>query len=243
MFVLVHGAWHGSWCWEQLENQLGELGATSLAVDLPGRAGDPTPAEDLTLDAYVDAVIAAFDASSQPVVLVGHSLGGLVISQTAERVPERISSLVYLCAMLLQNGQSTIDAATADPDSRLMENISLNEAGTASVVAAGAVRDLFYGDCPVETSERAMSLLVPEPIIPASTPLQVTTDRWGSVPRSYIVCNEDRAISPAKQRTMIGAVGVDQVREMDSSHSPFFSQPDRLAGMLIDLEKGGERPS
>src|SRR5580698_3561479 len=114
MFILVHGAWHGAWCWEQVEYHLGDLGAASVAVDLPGRPGDPHPVAELTLDSYVDHVVAAIEASPDPVVLVGHSLGGLVISQTAERVPEKISSLIYLCAMLLKDGESTMDIAATD---------------------------------------------------------------------------------------------------------------------------------
>jgi pimeloyl-ACP methyl ester carboxylesterase len=236
MFVLVHGAWHGAWCWEQVEHHLGKLGAASVAVDLPGRAGDSRPAAELTLDSYVDHVVAAIDASPEPVVLVGHSLGGLVVSQTAERVPEKISSVVYLCAMLLQDGQSTIDTSVNDPDSQLMANVSLDEAAATSSVAESAVRDLFYVDCTVAASEKATRLLVPEPVGPASTPVHVTTERWGSVPRSYILCTQDRAISPATQRAMIASVGVDRVIEMESSHSPFISQPERLAAVLIDLE-------
>jgi pimeloyl-ACP methyl ester carboxylesterase len=236
MFVLVHGAWHGAWCWDQVEQQLEKLGAASVAVDLPGRAGDTRPPAELTLDSYVDHVVAAIDASREPVTLVGHSLGGLVISQTAERVPEKISSLVYLCAMLLQDGQSTIDAAVNDPTSQLMASISLDESGATSSVAEAAVRDLFYGDCTVAAGDKATRLLVPEPVGPATTPVHLTIDGWGSVPRSYILCSQDRAISPAAQRAMIASVGVDRVIEMDSSHSPFISQPERLAAVLVDLE-------
>ena len=237
MFVLVHGAWHGAWCWEQVEHHLGEVGAASVAVDLPGRQGDPPSVAQLTLESYVDQVVAAIETSPEPVVLVGHSLGGLVISQTAERVPEKISSLVYLCAMLLQDGQSTLDAAVNDPTSQLMANISLDEGTATSSVTGPAVRDLFYGDCRSADTEKAIKLLVPEPIVPASTPLHVTAERWGSVARSYIVCTQDRAISPASQRAMIASVGVDKVIEMDSSHSPFISQPEQLAALLVDLEE------
>jgi pimeloyl-ACP methyl ester carboxylesterase len=236
MFILVHGAWHGAWCWEQVEHHLGDLGAASVAVDLPGRAGDAQTVAELTLDSYVDRVVAAIDASPEPVVLVGHSLGGLVISQTAERTPDKISSLVYLCAVLLPDGQSAIDASVNDPDSRLVANLSFDEAAATSSVAPSAVRDIFYGDCTVEASEKATRLLVPEPVGPASTPVHVTAERWGSVPRSYILCTRDRAISPARQRAMIASVGVDRVIEMNSSHSPFISQPERLASLLIDLE-------
>jgi pimeloyl-ACP methyl ester carboxylesterase len=235
MFVLIHGAWHGKWCWERTEQHIRDRGGRSVSVDLPGRAGDTRHLSDLTLESYVDVVVAALEKSPEPAVLVGHSLGGLVISQTAERVPERISSLVYLCAMLLKDGESTMDIAATDPDSQLVGNISLNEACTASSVDPAAVRDLCYGDCTVEESENAIRLLVPEPIGPASTPLQVSEDRYGTVPRSYILCAQDRAISPVRQQAMIDSVGVDRVAEVDTSHSPFLSQPDRLAAVLMDL--------
>jgi hypothetical protein len=138
--------------------------------------------------------------------------------------------------MLLQDGQSTIDVSVNDPGSQLMANISLNEAAATSAVAASAARGLFYGDCTVEASDKATRPLVPEPVGPASTPVNITAERWGSVPRSYILCTQDRAISPAQQRAMIASVGVDRVVEMDSSHSPFISQPERLAALLIDLQ-------
>jgi len=235
MFVLVHGAWHGGWCWEDVEGHLGKAGAEATAVDLPGRAGDLRPIGQLTLDSYVDQVVAVLDAAPSPVVLVGHSLGGVVISQVAERAPEKVATLVYLCAVLLHDGQSTLDVMAEDPDSLLLPNITLNEAATASQVAPGAVHDVFYGDCSREVSDRAASLLVPEPIVPASTPIHVTDGRWGMVERTYVLCDEDRAITPAKQRSMIADVGVDLVVEMHASHSPFLSRPEELAGLLIDV--------
>jgi pimeloyl-ACP methyl ester carboxylesterase len=235
MFVLVHGAWHGGWCWEEVEGHLGKAGAEAMAVNLPGRGADARPFDQLTLDSYVDEVIAALDAAPAPVVLVGHSLGGVVISQVAERAPEKVATLVYLCAILLHDGQSTLDVMAKDPDSLLLSNITINEAATASQVAPDAVHDLFYGDCSREVSDRAASLLVPEPIVPSSTPIHVTDGRWGMVERTYVLCDEDRAISPAKQRSMIADVGVDLVVEMQASHSPFLSRPEELAGLLMEV--------
>jgi len=140
MFVLVHGAWHGSWCWEGVERRLNDLGIKSLAVDLPGRCGDTRPVGTLTLSDYADTVSAAVESAAEPVTLVGHSLGGLTISQVAERVPDKLSSLIYLCAMLLRDGQSTIDIAANDSESELIANVSLDQAGECSTVAAeGAI--------------------------------------------------------------------------------------------------------
>jgi pimeloyl-ACP methyl ester carboxylesterase len=235
MFVLVHGAWHGRWCWEAVQTCLDDLGLQSISVDLPGRGDDMRRWSSLTLADYTDTVIAAVESAGEPVTLVGHSLGGLTVSQVAERVPDKLSSLVYLAAMLLKDGQSTVEVATSDTDSELMTNISLDESGEASTVAAGAAPRLFFGDCTKEVSDAATARLVPEPIVPSSTPVQVTPGRWGAVPRSYIVCEQDLAITPAAQRAMIAAVGVDRTVEMQSGHSPFLSQPAQLADILVAL--------
>jgi pimeloyl-ACP methyl ester carboxylesterase len=235
MFVLVHGAWHGKWCWESVEGRLQELGIKCCSVDLPGRGDDGRPRGTLTLSDYADTVTAVVESATEPVTLVGHSLGGLTISHVAERVPNQLSSLVYLCAMLLKDGQSAIDIAANDTDSELIAKVSVDEAGESSTVAPEAVRRLFFGDCTKAASDAAAARLVPEPVVPSSTPVHTTSERWGIVPRSYIVCTQDRAISPAAQRAMIAAVGVDRTVEMHSSHCPFLSQPSHLVETLVSL--------
>jgi pimeloyl-ACP methyl ester carboxylesterase len=98
-FILVHGSWHGAWCWERVVPRLQTAGHTVIAVDLPGYGEDHTPVADITLQAYADKVLAAVDAADEPVVLVGWSMGGIVISTVAEQRHERIAHLVYLAAL------------------------------------------------------------------------------------------------------------------------------------------------
>jgi pimeloyl-ACP methyl ester carboxylesterase len=234
-FVLVHGAWHGGWCWELLQAHLEASGAPSIAIGLPGRAGDPRPTSELTLDSYVDRVVETIDSLLGAVVLVGHSLGGLTISQAAERVPDKVSSLVYVCAMLLRDGQSTMEAFGGDPDSQILSNVSYSADSQTSSVIPDAVHDIFFAECTAEVSEGAQRRLVPEPIVPASTPVRLTAQRWGRIPRAYILCTQDRAISPHKQQEMIDTVGVDTVGTLNSSHSPFLSQPAQLVAFLLGL--------
>jgi pimeloyl-ACP methyl ester carboxylesterase len=230
VFVLVHGAFHGSWCWTEVQGYLSEFGADSLAVDLPGRAGDGRSPDSLTLDSYVDSVVAVLEEIENPVRLVGHGMSGLIIGQVAEAVPDKVASLVYLTALLLNDGESAVDVATRDSESRLIPSVSLNPEGT---VDTEAVHKLFYGDCRPEVSRRAARQLVAEPIAPSMGQAHLSGERWGSVPRTHIVYSQDRAISAGSQRQMIDDVGVDQVVEMDTSHSPFLSQPDKLAAVLM----------
>ena len=113
-FVLIHGAWHGGWAWNNVAALLRTEGHTGHTPDLPGHGSDQTAVGEVTLQAYVDRVTAVIDSCPEPVVLAGHSMGGVVISQTAEQRPQRICALVYVCAFLLRmanafcNGRSRI---------------------------------------------------------------------------------------------------------------------------------------
>ncbi len=112
-FVLIHGAAHGGWCWYKVVPLLEKHGHTVLAPDLPGHGKDKTPVADVTLQLYVDSVCKLLDAQREPVILVGHSMGGGIITQVAEERPERIKWLVYLAAALPRNGQSMFERVSA----------------------------------------------------------------------------------------------------------------------------------
>ncbi|HPU40067.1 MAG TPA: alpha/beta fold hydrolase [Microthrixaceae bacterium] len=238
MFVLIHGAWHTASTWDHLRASLSALGATSTAIDLPGRAGDTTPLAELTLDAYTDRVIHVLDTIDEPVTLVGHSLGGATISTVAERVPERIDALVYLCALLQPTGSTPADLHASDPDSALMGALHLADDGLSTTIGSDAAPGLFYGDCTDEVAAAAVAALVPEPTAAAMSTITITPERWGSVPRAYVRCDLDHAINPAEQDRMVAQVGVDIVAELAASHSPYLSMPDRLARTLVDLREG-----
>ena len=111
VFVLVHGAYHGGWCYARVVPLLEAAGHTAIAVDLPGHGDNPRPIAEVTLDAYIDHVCEIISSQPEPAVLVGHSLAGITITQVAERMPERQAWLVYLTAMMPENGQNRVDLA------------------------------------------------------------------------------------------------------------------------------------
>jgi pimeloyl-ACP methyl ester carboxylesterase len=235
--LLVHGAWHGSWCWAKVVSLLQRDGLDAVALDLPGRAGDATPVEALTLDRYARAVCHAARLQRQPVVAVGHSLGGVIITQAAEYEPQRFAKLVYLCAFLPGNGQSLQDLAQDDAG-LVGPNIQPDTPkGYYSFREDAPLRDIFYHDCSEEDARRAEAMLVPEPMAPFVTPVGVTEQRFGRVPRAYIVCRQDRAIPPSLQSRMSEAVPCHELYDLDTSHSPFFSAPRELAQLI--REAGG----
>ena len=118
-FVLIHGAWHGAWCWYKLAAVLRAAGHMVTCPDLPGHGVDRTPTADVTLASYVGRVVEVLDAALEPVVLLGHSMGGAVVTQAAEERPDRVRHLVYLAAFAPGDGQSVFQVARADPDDRM----------------------------------------------------------------------------------------------------------------------------
>ncbi|HEX6834936.1 MAG TPA: alpha/beta fold hydrolase [Polyangia bacterium] len=229
-FVLVHGSFHGGWCWDAVAERL--AGHRVVAVELPGRAGDPRPLGSLGLADYAARVAETVAAEPDPVVLVGHSMGGVVVTQAAERAADRVARLVYVCAYLPQNGQSLLDLAKTDAESVLMRNLVIDETRGVHHVRPEGARESFYHDCSDEDAARATARLVPEPLAVVATPVATTRDRFGRIPRTYIECTDDRAVGPSLQRRMHAAQPC-RVVTMPSSHSPFFSRPEDLARAIV----------
>jgi pimeloyl-ACP methyl ester carboxylesterase len=234
-FVLVHGAWHGGWCWYKMTARLEARGHRVFAPDMPGHGVDRTPIETVTLDSIVERICQVVDAAPEPVVLVGHSYGGAVISQTAERRPHQVRTLAYVTALLLANGQSASAAAEGDGESILGPEIEFAPDGLTATVNPKILREAFYAQCRPEDIALARACLVPEALAGFQTPVQTTGQRWGRIPRVYVECLNDRAISAARQRKMYTAQPCEHVYTMETDHSPFFSAPDELTGILHGL--------
>ena len=234
-FILIHGAWHGSWCWDRIIPLLKKEGHKVEAPDLPGHGRDKTPIPEISLQAYTDRVCQILDAQAEPVILVGHSMGGVVITQAAEYRPEKIKILVFLTAFLPQNGESLLQLAGGDTEALVLPNLIMAEDQSYATVRDESIKEAFYGDCSDEDVKRAKSLLVPQAAAPFATPVNTSKERFGRVRRVYISCLRDQAISPALQEKMYKALPGEKVITMDTSHSPFFSAPEGLVGHLLSL--------
>lgn len=240
--MLIHGSWHGAWCWDQVAALLRERGHTVVIPELPGHGGDTTPAAGLTLRAYTDSIGAVLAARGEPVVLVGHSFGGAVASQTAELHPEAVRSLVSVCGFLLRDGQSVWRHGFASPRGA-GANASVLSPGNLLVSERDGLVDVdrsvieygFYPDCSPGTRRRALDRWRPEPLGPLRTPLALTDDRFGRIPRAYVRCLEDRVVPLASQERMCRITVCDRVVDMQSGHLPLLSAPAELAGHLCRL--------
>jgi pimeloyl-ACP methyl ester carboxylesterase len=229
-FVLVHGAGHGAWCWYEVETELEARGHEVIALDLPGHGIDTTPVGEVAFDDYVQRVREAIAACEQAVVLVGHSMSGMVVTQVAERCPDEIDALVYLTAYLPADGESMIDQRVEG--SFVSRNFAVDEDRGVGTYAEEALEELFYADCAASDVTLARSLIRPEPLEPLSTPVDLSEERFGSVPRAYVRCENDRAITPEQQRRTVEERGCDLKLTLESSHSPFFSMPAETADAL-----------
>jgi len=228
-FVLVHGSFHGAWCWYKIVAALEAAGHRATAIDLPSAGIDPTPAAGVDLRAQADAVIALLDTLAEPVILVGHSAGGPVISTVAEARPGKIAKLVYLSAYLLENGESIVSTVPQDPDSLVLPHLVPNAGGL--FVDLDAVRDIFYGTSDDADIALARSLLKPIGLLTTGVGLAIGT-AFASVRRFYVSCLRDRAVTPGFQRAMYTALPCEQVFTIRSDHSPFFSRPAELLRIL-----------
>lgn len=234
-YLLIHGAWHAAWCWYKVVPGLEQRGHTVIAPDLPGLGRDRTSLSRVSLSRWRDFVCNIVDAQPEPVILVGHSRGGIVISEVAEHRPERVRKLVYVAAYLPRSGESMFDLAARDPDSIVPSNLTMSEDKVFSTVRPEIIREAFYGCCSDEDVALARALLQPEPTLPMATAVKLTPERFGSVPRVYIECLRDKAITPVFQRHMHEATPCEQVMAIDTDHSPFLSRPDELVAHLHSL--------
>ena len=234
-FVLIHGSWHGAWCWYKVIPLLEQAGHKAIALDLPGHGRDWTAARDITMQSYVDSVCTVLDAQAEPVILVGHSRGGIVISQTAEHRPDKIQTLVYLAAYLIPNGEAMLPTALSDTESLIASNLMLNEAEGSHMLKQEAFQAALYADCSPEDLALATALLTPEPNAPVGTPLNLSDENYGRVARVYISTLQDKGVTPTLQKRMVTATPCQKILSLETSHSPFLSAPEKLVQHLTSL--------
>jgi len=235
--VLVHGAWSDATAWQAVIPLLKAQGHEVIAVNLPGHGSDATPFANISLQSYVDVVRNAI-GDRENVILVGHSMAGIVISEVAEEIPGQIKELVYLAAYLPQNGESLLSLAKQDADSRIGKYLKIDQATGSASVAKDGVIDVFAADAPAQVGDYIANNIKPEPLAPLATPVILTEGKFGSVKKVYIHTTEDYAVSLTLQKTMVGNNGhIRKEYSLPSSHTPFISMPDKLATILLTVSK------
>ncbi len=270
--VLVPGFFHGAWCWSLVATELAKLGRSSVAVDIAGHgllartpasatrrpfdaaafATERSPVAEVGLDQAAEVLVTQIRAigRGKPVVLVGHSMGGAVLTRVGELAPELVEHLVYVTGYMPASGtpclaypslpegegQLVLGLLAADPMATGALRVDTRSDDPA---IAEQLRQAFYGDVDPALARSAIGLLscdAPTAMTTDSTTL--TSERWGGVPRTYVVCTEDMTIRPPLQRLFIAQADAafpgnpTKVATLPSSHSPFFSMPDRVASII-----------
>lgn len=227
--VLLHGAFEDASVWKPVQTELEKHGYKTVAVDLPGRPSNPLPPQQCSLDLYRDTVIKAIDTVGAPVVLVGHSFGGMTVSAVAEAAPDKLVKAVYLAAYLPASGDSLQTLSARDAGSKMGPNFQVDPQKLVASVKFDARGDLFCNDCTPAARAALPATMVDEPLPPPGTPVTLTSEKFGRVKKAYIETRRDQVISAPFQKQMLEAAGVKQVIELDTGHAPFISQPEALA--------------
>lgn len=231
--ILVHGAWHGAWCFEKIIPLLEAKNFRVLAPDLPGHGQYHNENKIITLNDYVEAVAALVKAQDEPVILLGHSLGGMIISQVAELLPNQISQLIYLCAYIPADGESLLSIAERASLANMPPYLKINEAKQEiDLERMGVVKNVLAQLCSEADQASVASRLIPQSLQTFKDSVHLS-HYFASVSKMAIICQEDKAIAAADQRRMARRSNADIVT-LSADHSPFYSYPEKCASVILE---------
>jgi pimeloyl-ACP methyl ester carboxylesterase len=227
-FGLVHGGYHGGWCWDLVVSELADMGISAIAMDLPIDDVNAAASE------YADVVVHSLSSVADEVVLVGHSMGGLVIPIVASR--REVSKMIFLAAEPPTPGRSMAEYLTAHPDVLRAPPDSVPQGDSLSPPPSlDVATEIFFHDCTPGMAAWATEQLRPQSaaILYEPCPLEA----WPDTPSSAIVCTDDRAVNPVGYRKMVREVLDLEPEAIRSSHSPFLSRAKELTSLLISLSR------
>jgi pimeloyl-ACP methyl ester carboxylesterase len=238
--ILLHGSWHGAWCWHKVTPRLEAAGHRVLVPDLPAHGKSwRTFRGMVTLRSMVRVVTDLLDGCDEPATIVVHSRSGIVASRAAELRPHKVARLVYLASFMLRGGERVAEYFFGDHDSLLQGNVAIDRLRAVDMIDARIQDEALYADCSPEDRALARALLTPEPSLPALTRLKLSEARYGAIDRYYIELTQDRAVSLKLQRELYARSPCKRVYSIDASHSAYFSKPDELSGVILEIISSG----
>jgi len=236
VLILIHGAWHDSTCWSPVLPLLSAAGCRVLAPDLPGHGADPLPLAKVTLKAYVKRILELLETLEDKVVLVGHSMAGLVISEVAARRPDKVEQLVYLCAYLPRHDQSLFDLIALnrshEPFTAIELALQVSDDKRSCSIAGEDIIPLFYPLANPDLAAKAKARFARQAMLPLAAKVNLAGEGFAGIARTYICCTQDRVIPLHHQRRMLQRQACDTLLQIDADHSPFLSRPEQLAALL-----------
>jgi putative intracellular protease/amidase len=224
-YVLVHGAWADESAWGFVRNELAKK-ANVVVVNLPSHGVELTAANKVTLADYVKNVSDIINAQSGKVILVAHSMSGVVASQVAENLPTKIDKLIYVSAYLPRNGEDLLSLSKQDAQSKVGAALEFSADYSAATIKKDVIAPAVCADCPDYMKEVLVKYHHAEPTKPLGEKVTLTAKNFGSVAKYYIATTQDAAVGYDLQKMMIkNNGGIKKVIEMNTSHLPFVVQP------------------
>ena len=234
-YVLVHGAWQAPYVWTTVKEQLEKAGQKVVVVELPAHGDDYTSPAHVSIDVYRDKVISAIMSTKQKVILVGHSLGGVVVTAVAEQIPDKIKKLIYIGAFVPANGQSLLDLAGQDAQSLLGPSLIPSADQLTLDVKHENITSIFCQDGSDAVKQLVLDNYRVEPAIPFTNKVTVTDANFGSVDKYYIHTLQDHAIGIDNQNKMADAAHITKIYSVNTGHSPFLTQPTEVTKLLLTI--------
>ncbi len=234
-FVLVHGAWQAPYVWQDVKTQLEAKGQNVLIVELPAHGDDNTSPATVSIDAYRDKVVAAINSVDGRVILVGHSLGGMVVSAVAESIPSKLEKLIYIGAFVPANDQSLFDLALQDAQSQLGASLVLSEDQLTWDVKSENIISIFCQDASTTKQQLMLTNYRSEPTIPFTNKVTLTTGNFGKVDKYYIHTALDNAVGMDLQNKMVTGAAIKHEYSRNTGHSPFLSNPEGVTSLLLEI--------
>ena len=234
-FVLVHGAFGGAWSWGDVVPALERAGHSVTAVDLPGSGEDQTPIEGVALESCAARVCEALETGDEPALLVGHSMGGVVITQAASQCPERVALLVFVAAFMPGDGQSLVDLTRLPEGAgdQVQANIDISgDPPVATMADPAATRAAVMARCTPEQIAYSVARARPQAVSVFATPVSIPAGALDGLRRVYVHTTEDQAIRAPLQLRMIREHPCVEVVELQTDHSPAFSATADLVAAL-----------
>jgi pimeloyl-ACP methyl ester carboxylesterase len=230
-FVLIHGAWHGGWCWDGVIQALEKESHTAEAPTMPGH----DPGDDrsgIELDSYVEKIVDVLNNQTSPVVLVGHSSAGFLLQSAAPKAPNKIEQLIFLNAFILPDGNCQFDLVPPEASEGMTAAASVSPDNCVPVIE-DFVRDMLMAGESRELQDELLSRLVPQPLALFTTKVSAQEFSGLDVRKTVLFCKDDASLPPGAYLGMAQGLGQYDLIEISGGHEALFTNPQIVANGLI----------
>ncbi|MEH2182902.1 alpha/beta hydrolase [Nostoc sp.] len=232
-FVLIHGAWHGGWCWDGVIQELEDAGHTAVAPTLPGNNLNDDCAS-VTFADYLDAIAAVLEQQQEPVILVGHSSAGFLLQAVAPRVAKKIAHLVFHNAFILPNGASQLDMLLPE-SAQILIDAAIASPDKSIPVLEDLIRNALMKDDSIEVQNALLSHLVPQPFVLLNTKVNTNDFFALNIPQTVLFCKDDRSLPQGTYIKMAQSLGTYELIECPGGHETLFINPKIIADALTKI--------